>query len=114
MCNRKSYPACDLTLFEEHQMWKCKCDCVLTFLPDCRRNGSDVHRDPDDFVMFQRNQELLGEEAKECGVPVSLEWPGMENEARGSRGVTYVLHRFRNVNVLPVPFSSSPPSGAFS
>ncbi|XP_061096545.1 Hermansky-Pudlak syndrome 3 protein isoform X2 [Conger conger] len=60
---------------------------------DSRRNGSEVHREPEDFIMFQRNQELLGEQAKECGVPVSLEWTGMENEARGSRGVTYVLHR---------------------
>ncbi|KAJ8374350.1 hypothetical protein SKAU_G00049300 [Synaphobranchus kaupii] len=53
----------------------------------------DVHRDPDDFIMFQRNQELLGVEAKDCGVSVSLECTGMENEARDSLGVTYVLYR---------------------
>ncbi|KAJ8374360.1 hypothetical protein SKAU_G00049400, partial [Synaphobranchus kaupii] len=71
-------------------MCKCKCDCVVTFLTDNRR---DVHRDPDDFIMFQRNQELLGVEAKDCGVSVSLECTGMENEARDSLGVTYVLYR---------------------
>ncbi|KAJ8374356.1 hypothetical protein SKAU_G00049360 [Synaphobranchus kaupii] len=66
----------------------------------------DVHRDPDDFIVFQRNQELLGEEAKDCGVSVSLECTGMENEARDSLGVTYVLYRCHSV-------SSSPPGGVF-
>ncbi|KAJ8278304.1 hypothetical protein GJAV_G00086160 [Gymnothorax javanicus] len=60
---------------------------------DAGRDGRISCRDPDDFIMCQRNQEFLGEGARECGVPVSLEWTGMESEARGSRGVAYVLYR---------------------
>ncbi|KAG5851404.1 hypothetical protein ANANG_G00092990 [Anguilla anguilla] len=60
---------------------------------DAGGGRSDAHRDPDDFIVFQRNQEFLGEEAKECGIPVSLEWAGMEDEVQARLGVTYVLYR---------------------
>ncbi|KAJ8418901.1 hypothetical protein AAFF_G00004000 [Aldrovandia affinis] len=60
---------------------------------DSRRDGSRANRDLDDFFMFPRNQELLGDEAKECGISVSLEWTGMESEARDDLGLTYILYR---------------------
>ncbi|XP_041126699.1 Hermansky-Pudlak syndrome 3 protein isoform X1 [Polyodon spathula] len=46
----------------------------------------------DDFYVCQKNQELLGEEARECGVSVTLERTGMELEA-GDIEVSYVLYR---------------------
>ncbi|KAG9351212.1 hypothetical protein JZ751_025103 [Albula glossodonta] len=60
---------------------------------DGRRDGLGTHRDPEDFFMLPKNQELLGDEAKECGVKVSLEWTGMESEGRNDLGVTYILYR---------------------
>ncbi|XP_058890440.1 Hermansky-Pudlak syndrome 3 protein isoform X1 [Acipenser ruthenus] len=47
----------------------------------------------DDFYICQKHQELLGEEARECGVSVTLEWTGMEHEAGDSLGVSYILYR---------------------
>ncbi|KAG7488116.1 hypothetical protein MATL_G00031010 [Megalops atlanticus] len=60
---------------------------------DSRRDGPGVHHDQDDFFMFPKHQELLGEEARECGISVSLEWTGMESEAREELGVAYILYR---------------------
>uniref|UniRef100_A0AAY4BCA3 HPS3 biogenesis of lysosomal organelles complex 2 subunit 1 n=1 Tax=Denticeps clupeoides TaxID=299321 RepID=A0AAY4BCA3_9TELE len=59
-----------------------------------RVGGSEVGpQDVDDFIMFPRHQEMLGEQAKACGVSVSLEWTGLESETRKDMGVTYVLYR---------------------
>uniref|UniRef100_W5M0H8 HPS3 biogenesis of lysosomal organelles complex 2 subunit 1 n=1 Tax=Lepisosteus oculatus TaxID=7918 RepID=W5M0H8_LEPOC len=51
--------------------------------------------DPEDFYLCPRNQELLGEEARECGVSVTLESTSLEQESRAELGVTYVLYRNR-------------------
>ncbi|RXM27422.1 Hermansky-Pudlak syndrome 3 protein [Acipenser ruthenus] len=50
----------------------------------------------DDFYICQKHQELLGEEARECGVSVTLERTGMEHEAGDSLGVSYILYSIRN------------------
>ncbi|XP_049321656.1 Hermansky-Pudlak syndrome 3 protein isoform X1 [Astyanax mexicanus] len=49
--------------------------------------------EPDDFFVFPKHLELLGENARDCGVLMSLEWTGMETEARNKMGITYVLYR---------------------
>lgn len=43
--------------------------------------------------MLPKHQEMLGEEAKDCGVSVSLEWTGVEGEIRSHMGLTYILYR---------------------
>ncbi|XP_020330351.1 BLOC-2 complex member HPS3 isoform X1 [Oncorhynchus kisutch] len=58
-----------------------------------RREGLAGHRDHDDFFIFPKHQELLGDRAKDCGVKISLEWTGMESEARGNFIITYILYR---------------------
>ncbi|KAM9478434.1 BLOC-2 complex member HPS3 isoform 2-T2 [Salvelinus alpinus] len=60
---------------------------------EVRREGLAGHRDQDDFFIFPKHQELLGDRAKDCGVKVSLEWTGMESEARGNLIITYILYR---------------------
>ncbi|XP_036834695.1 Hermansky-Pudlak syndrome 3 protein isoform X5 [Oncorhynchus mykiss] len=69
--------------------------CVYTVLysPEGRREGLAGHRDHDDFFIFPKHQELLGDRAKDCGVKISLEWTGMESEARGNLIITYILYR---------------------
>ncbi|XP_062412863.1 Hermansky-Pudlak syndrome 3 protein isoform X3 [Sardina pilchardus] len=51
------------------------------------------HLEPDDFYMFPKNQEMLGEQAKDCGVCVTLELTGVESEAGFGTGVNYILYR---------------------
>uniref|UniRef100_A0A8C8H7Z9 Hermansky-Pudlak syndrome 3 protein n=1 Tax=Oncorhynchus tshawytscha TaxID=74940 RepID=A0A8C8H7Z9_ONCTS len=58
-----------------------------------RKEGLAGHLDQDDFFIFPKHQELLGDRAKDCGVKVSLEWTGMESEARGILAITYILYR---------------------
>lgn len=59
----------------------------------------DVKKEPqsplesDDFFVFPKHLEMLGEKAKDCGVSLSLEWTGMETEASDTMGVTYILYR---------------------
>uniref|UniRef100_A0AAY4BEM2 Hermansky-Pudlak syndrome 3 protein n=1 Tax=Denticeps clupeoides TaxID=299321 RepID=A0AAY4BEM2_9TELE len=48
---------------------------------------------PEDMVTQKQRWEMLGEQAKACGVSVSLEWTGLESETRKDMGVTYVLYR---------------------
>ncbi|XP_029564024.1 BLOC-2 complex member HPS3 isoform X2 [Salmo trutta] len=60
---------------------------------EVRREGLAGHRDQDDFFIFPKHQELLGDRAKDCGVKVSLEWTGMESEAGGNLIITYILYR---------------------
>ncbi|XP_017333887.1 Hermansky-Pudlak syndrome 3 protein isoform X2 [Ictalurus punctatus] len=60
---------------------------------------NDVKKEPqsplesDDFFVFPKHLEMLGEKAKDCGVSLSLEWTGMETEASDTMGVTYILYR---------------------
>ncbi|XP_026774530.3 Hermansky-Pudlak syndrome 3 protein isoform X2 [Pangasianodon hypophthalmus] len=60
---------------------------------------NDVKKEPqsplesDDFFVFPKHMEMLGDKAKDCGVSLSLEWTGMETEARDNMGVTYILYR---------------------
>ncbi|CAB1332269.1 unnamed protein product [Coregonus sp. 'balchen'] len=58
-----------------------------------RKEGLAGHLDQDDFFIFPKHQELLGDRAKDCGVKVSLEWTSMESEARGILAITYILYR---------------------
>ncbi|XP_041696530.1 Hermansky-Pudlak syndrome 3 protein isoform X2 [Coregonus clupeaformis] len=60
---------------------------------EVRREGLAGHHDQDDFFIFPKHQELLGDRAKDCGFKVSLEWTGMESEARGNLAITYILYR---------------------
>ncbi|XP_062306201.1 Hermansky-Pudlak syndrome 3 protein isoform X1 [Osmerus eperlanus] len=45
------------------------------------------------FFMFPRHQELLGDRARDCGLVVTLEYTGMEAEAKGSFTISYLLYR---------------------
>ncbi|XP_028855796.1 BLOC-2 complex member HPS3 isoform X2 [Denticeps clupeoides] len=68
----------------------------MVTLADCQDSEAKAEvgpQDVDDFIMFPRHQEMLGEQAKACGVSVSLEWTGLESETRKDMGVTYVLYR---------------------
>ncbi|XP_052395611.1 Hermansky-Pudlak syndrome 3 protein isoform X1 [Carassius gibelio] len=47
----------------------------------------------EDFFLFPRHQEMLGNEAQECGISLVLEWTGMEAESQGDMSVVYVLFR---------------------
>lgn len=59
----------------------------------------DVKKEPqsplesDDYFVFPKHLEMLGEEAKDCGVSLSLEWTGMETEENTNMAVTYILYR---------------------
>lgn len=43
--------------------------------------------------MFPKHLEMLGDNAKDCGVSLSLERTGMETEASNNMVVTYILYR---------------------
>ncbi|XP_057697970.1 Hermansky-Pudlak syndrome 3 protein isoform X2 [Corythoichthys intestinalis] len=51
----------------------------------------DVTEDQADFLILPRHQELLGERAKDCDIPVSIEKAGLEE--RGQNTFSYVLFR---------------------
>ncbi|XP_072517100.1 BLOC-2 complex member HPS3 isoform X2 [Salminus brasiliensis] len=59
---------------------------------DVKKEPLSPH-EPDDFLVFPKHLELLGDDAKDCGVFVSLELAGMETEAKNKMGITYVLYR---------------------
>ncbi|KAL4630785.1 Hermansky-Pudlak syndrome 3 protein-like [Arapaima gigas] len=61
--------------------------------PDDGREKPGANQDPDDFFILPKHQEMLGEEAKECGVSVTVEWTGVETEPRDNLRLTYVLYR---------------------
>nr|XP_057929009.1 Hermansky-Pudlak syndrome 3 protein isoform X3 [Doryrhamphus excisus] len=52
---------------------------------------NDQAEDQADFLLLPRHQELLGERAKDCDVPVSIEKTGLED--RGQNSFSYVLFR---------------------
>ncbi|XP_031431435.1 Hermansky-Pudlak syndrome 3 protein isoform X3 [Clupea harengus] len=60
---------------------------------DSGMDDNEMKREPDDFIMFPKHLEMLGEQAKDCGVCVTLEWTGVESESRFDTGVTYILYR---------------------
>ncbi|KAG7327880.1 hypothetical protein KOW79_009486 [Hemibagrus wyckioides] len=47
----------------------------------------------DDYFVFPKHLEMLGDKAKDCGVSLTLEWTGMDTEANDNMGVTYILYR---------------------
>lgn len=47
--------------------------------------------DQADFLLLPRHQELLGDRAKDCDIPVSIEKTGLED--RGQYALSYVLFR---------------------
>lgn len=59
----------------------------------------DVKKEPqspiesEDFFMFPKHLEMLGDNAKDCGVSLSLERTVMEPEASDNMVVTYILYR---------------------
>ncbi|XP_066565669.1 BLOC-2 complex member HPS3 isoform X2 [Amia ocellicauda] len=64
--------------------------------PGVRREGNSAvapAQDPEDFYVFPKLQELLGEEARDCGISVTLEQTGIEREPREELGISYVLYR---------------------
>ncbi|KAJ7986208.1 hypothetical protein DPEC_G00337580 [Dallia pectoralis] len=60
---------------------------------EVKRESLAGNQELDDFFIFPKHQELLGERAKDCGVMVSLERTGMESESRGNLTLAYVLYR---------------------
>ncbi|XP_048832254.1 Hermansky-Pudlak syndrome 3 protein isoform X2 [Brienomyrus brachyistius] len=60
---------------------------------DGRREKPEAQPDSDDFFMLPKHQEMLGEDAKDSGVSVSLEWTAVEREIRSHLGLTYILYR---------------------
>ncbi|XP_063056938.1 Hermansky-Pudlak syndrome 3 protein isoform X2 [Engraulis encrasicolus] len=57
------------------------------------KKGGMGNLEQDDFYMFPKHQEVLGDQAKDCGVCVTPEWTGAENESHFNTGVTYILYR---------------------
>ncbi|KAM6921324.1 BLOC-2 complex member HPS3 isoform 3-T3 [Xenentodon cancila] len=53
--------------------------------------SEDYLQDQSDFLLIPRNQELLGDRAKDCDIPVSIEKTGLEE--RGQYALSYVLFR---------------------
>ncbi|XP_061680263.1 Hermansky-Pudlak syndrome 3 protein isoform X2 [Syngnathoides biaculeatus] len=51
----------------------------------------DQSEDQADFLLLPRHQELLGERAKDCDIPIIIEKTGLED--RGQNTVSYVLFR---------------------
>ncbi|XP_070817832.1 BLOC-2 complex member HPS3 isoform X2 [Chaetodon trifascialis] len=51
----------------------------------------DHLEDHSDFLVLQRHQELLGDRAKDCDIPVSIEKTGLED--KGQYTLSYVLFR---------------------
>lgn len=54
-------------------------------------NKSDYPEDEIDFLLIPRHVELLGDRAKDCDIPVSIEKTGLED--RGQYALSYVLFR---------------------
>uniref|UniRef100_A0A8C9YNR8 HPS3 biogenesis of lysosomal organelles complex 2 subunit 1 n=1 Tax=Sander lucioperca TaxID=283035 RepID=A0A8C9YNR8_SANLU len=82
---------------------------VLVFKLDssCEQNTLDESSDTKksqcllpsaDFLVLQRHQELLGDRAKDCDIPVSIEKTGLE-DSTGQYTLSYVL--FRCVRFTP-------------
>ncbi|XP_053369467.1 Hermansky-Pudlak syndrome 3 protein isoform X1 [Clarias gariepinus] len=63
---------------------------VTDIVDDKKEQQSPI--ESDDFFVFPKHLELLGDMAKDCGVSLSLEWTGMETVA-SNMGVTYILYR---------------------
>ncbi|KAM8745462.1 BLOC-2 complex member HPS3 isoform 2-T2 [Acanthopagrus schlegelii] len=63
--------------------------------PKTQEESSEITRDhledQADFLLLPRHQELLGDRAKDCDIPVSIEKTGLED--RGQYTLSYVLFR---------------------
>ncbi|CAJ1061047.1 Hermansky-Pudlak syndrome 3 protein isoform X3 [Xyrichtys novacula] len=61
--------------------------------PQVLEESTDTNpqEDPTDFLVVSIHQELLGDRAKDCEIPVSIEKTGLED--RGQYSLTYVLFR---------------------
>lgn len=57
------------------------------------KDGFSPLHEQEDFFLFPKHQEMLGNEAQECGISLVLEWTSMEAESRGDMSVVYVLFR---------------------
>lgn len=53
--------------------------------------AADDLEDQSDFLVLPRHLELLGDRAKDCEIPVSIEKTGLED--RGQYTLSYVLFR---------------------
>lgn len=53
--------------------------------------AADLLEDQSDLLLIPRQQELLGSQAKNCDVPVSIEKTGLED--KGQYKLSYVLFR---------------------
>lgn len=79
----------------QSQMTECASVYIIShfFCLDAKKEPLSPH-EMDDFFVFPKHLELLGDDAKDCGVSVSLEWTAMETEARNDVEVSYVLYRY--------------------
>lgn len=59
-----------------------------------KKDGFSPLHEQEDFFLFPKHQEMLGNEAQECGISLVLEWTGMEAESRGDMSVVYILFRY--------------------
>ncbi|RXN24464.1 Hermansky-Pudlak syndrome 3 isoform X1 [Labeo rohita] len=57
------------------------------------KDGLSPLHEQEDFFLFPKHQEMLGNDAQECGISLVLEWTGMEADSRGDMSVVYVLFR---------------------
>ncbi|KAK9967855.1 hypothetical protein ABG768_022836 [Culter alburnus] len=60
---------------------------------EMKKDGFSPLHEQEDFFLFPKHQEMLGNEAQECGISLVLEWTGMEAESRGDMSVVYILFR---------------------
>ncbi|XP_042370026.1 Hermansky-Pudlak syndrome 3 protein isoform X2 [Plectropomus leopardus] len=58
---------------------------------ETKKSLADHLEDQADFLVLPRHQELLGDRAKDCDIPVSIEKTGLED--RGQYTLSYVLFR---------------------
>lgn len=73
--------------------------CIIVWITKHKKNTAFFYlclwtedfEDPTDFFVLPRHVELLGEQAKNCDIPVSVEKTGLED--RGQYTVSYVLFR---------------------
>ncbi|XP_039984437.1 Hermansky-Pudlak syndrome 3 protein [Xiphias gladius] len=70
---------------------KLDASCEQKTLDESLDQKTDHHEDLTDFMLIPRHQELLGDRAKDCDIPVSIEKTGLED--KGQYTLSYVLFR---------------------
>ncbi|XP_041862179.1 Hermansky-Pudlak syndrome 3 protein isoform X2 [Melanotaenia boesemani] len=63
----------------------------VTIDPSSETSKNDFLEEQGDFLLVPRHQELLGNRAKDCDIPVSIEKTGLED--RGQYTLSYILFR---------------------